>query len=140
MSKQELRQAAFENGGVSYEESLEAEKLQPTIYERIGEDGFIELSNKFYERVFEDKKEQWFLNIFASSTKQEAIENQYRFLVQIFGGPDLYRWEIYDELLILDEYFDSTRKIQRPFWLGDYLLGRRRVNILDLSEDMQILI
>mmetsp|Transcript_13891 Transcript_13891/g.21174 ORF Transcript_13891/g.21174 Transcript_13891/m.21174 type:complete len:92 (+) Transcript_13891:53-328(+) len=91
MSKQELRQAAFENGGVSYEESLEAEKLQPTIYERIGEDGFIELSNKFYERVFEDKKEQWFLNIFASSTKQEAIENQYRFLVQTFGGPDLYR-------------------------------------------------
>lgn len=34
---------------------------------------------------------QWFLNIFSSSTKQEAVDNQFRFLVQQFGGPDLYR-------------------------------------------------
>ncbi|KAL3822670.1 hypothetical protein ACHAXA_009552 [Cyclostephanos tholiformis] len=33
----------------------------------------------------------WFRGIFASSTKFEAIDNQYRYLVQQFGGPELYR-------------------------------------------------
>jgi len=50
----------------------------------------MKLSQLFYDRVFDDT-EQWFLNIFSSSTKQEAVENQYRFFVQTFGGPDLYR-------------------------------------------------
>lgn len=91
MSKQELQQAALENGGVSYQESLEAEKLEPTLYERIGHDGFVQLTTSFYDKVFDDKETAWFVNIFSSSTKQEAIENQYRFLIQTFGGPDLYR-------------------------------------------------
>jgi truncated hemoglobin YjbI len=50
----------------------------------------MKLSQLFYDRVFDDT-EKWFLNIFSSSTKQEAVENQYRFFVQTFGGPDLYR-------------------------------------------------
>ena len=80
------------NSGVSYDESLVATQLKPSIYERIGkEDGFIKLSQLFYDRVFDDKDASWFLNIFSSSTKQEAVENQYRFFVQTFGGPDLYR-------------------------------------------------
>ena len=80
------------NAGVSYEESIIAAQLQPSIYERIGkEDGFLKLSQLFYNAVFEDTDNQWFLNIFSSSTKQEAVENQYRFFVQTFGGPDLYR-------------------------------------------------
>jgi truncated hemoglobin YjbI len=91
MSKQELQQAALENGGVSYDESLEAEKMTPSLYERIGHDGFVELSTRFYDNVFNDKDAIWFLNIFSSSTKDEAIENQYRYLIQTFGGPDLYR-------------------------------------------------
>ena len=91
MSKQELQQKSLENGGVSYEESLEAEKLEPSLYDRIGHEGFVQLSTSFYDKIFADKESAWFLNIFSSSTKQEAIENQYLFLIQTFGGPDLYK-------------------------------------------------
>jgi len=49
------------------------------------------LSTHFYNRVFADKSNPWFLGIFATSTKDEAIDNQYRFLVQTFGGPELYK-------------------------------------------------
>jgi truncated hemoglobin YjbI len=92
MSKFELQRKAKERSGVSYEESLEAINLVPSMYERIGrEDGFERLSQIFYDRVFADKDATWFLNIFSSSTKAEAVENQYMFFVQTFGGPDLYR-------------------------------------------------
>mmetsp|Transcript_28852 Transcript_28852/g.42734 ORF Transcript_28852/g.42734 Transcript_28852/m.42734 type:complete len:178 (-) Transcript_28852:695-1228(-) len=92
MSKQSLQAAAYKSSGVSYDEAIEAINISPSIYERIGkEDGFSKLSQLFYDRVFADKEAAWFLNIFASSTKAEAIDNQYRFFVQTFGGPDLYK-------------------------------------------------
>lgn len=92
MSKKELQLSAKLNSGVSYEESIIASQLEPSVYERIGrEDGFMKLSQLFYDRVFDDSQNRWFLNIFSSSTKQEAVDNQYRFFVQTFGGPDLYR-------------------------------------------------
>lgn len=81
MSKQVLQKAACEASGVSYKESLLAQELEPSIYERIGKDGFMQLSQDFYSRVFADKDAQWFLNIFSSSTKQEAIENQVSVIV-----------------------------------------------------------
>lgn len=92
MSKYELQEQAFQASGVSVEESQHAVTIiQPSLYERLGENGFKELSTLFYTRVFDDREAGWFLNIFSSSTKDEAIENQYRFFVQTFGGPDLYR-------------------------------------------------
>lgn len=92
MSKQELQDLAKMNSGVSHEESLIATQMKPSIYEKIGkEDGFLKLSELFYEKVFDDNDAAWFLNIFSSSTKKEAVENQYLFFVQTFGGPDLYR-------------------------------------------------
>ena len=91
MSKIELQRATQEVSGVSYEESLLVQQLEPSVYQRVGEDGIRQLSEEFYQRVFADKEAPWFLNIFASSSKHEAIENQYLFLVQTFGGPDLYR-------------------------------------------------
>jgi truncated hemoglobin YjbI len=91
MSKLDLQQAAHERSGVSYEESLLAVALSPSLYERLGAQGIRELSEAFYDRVFNDQETRWFLNIFSSSTRDEAIENQYYFLVQTFGGPDLYR-------------------------------------------------
>mmetsp|Transcript_4553 Transcript_4553/g.9660 ORF Transcript_4553/g.9660 Transcript_4553/m.9660 type:complete len:177 (-) Transcript_4553:77-607(-) len=91
MSKQALHSAAHAKCGISHEESEAATKMRPSIYERIGkEEGFYALSALFYDRVFDDEA-AWFRNIFSSSTKSEAIDNQYRFFVQIFGGPDLYR-------------------------------------------------
>jgi truncated hemoglobin YjbI len=121
MSKFELQEQALLKSGVSFVESQEAIHLRPSLFERLGEDGFEELSTLFYDRVFADKGDVWFLNIFSSSTKSEAIDNQvsfwsflvelndeprkhvahtarflffhpqYRFFAQTFGGPDLYR-------------------------------------------------
>jgi hypothetical protein len=76
MSKFELQEQALQSSGVSVEESEEATKLQPSLFERLGEDGFKQLSTLFYDRVFEEKEADWFLNIFSSSTRNEAIDNQ----------------------------------------------------------------
>jgi truncated hemoglobin YjbI len=93
MSKFYLQRQALQQGGVSYEDSLSAQALQPSLYERIGHMGFVELSTNFYNLVYNDDRQEtkWFRSIFSSSTKQDAIENQYSFLIQTFGGPDLYR-------------------------------------------------
>jgi hemoglobin len=93
MSKYDLRSKVQSLCGISYDESLLASTaLTPPLLDRIGgPDGMRELSSRFYDRVFDDKSHPWFLGIFATSTKQEAIDNQYRFLVQTFGGPELYK-------------------------------------------------
>ena len=63
MSKQSLQRTAKINSGVSYEESIKAMELQPSIFERLGrEDGCKKLSELFYDRVFNDTETQWFLN------------------------------------------------------------------------------
>ena len=77
MSKHALRETSRKNSGVSYEESQLAINLSPSIYERIGkEDGFRSLSQSFYDRVFADNGALWFVNIFANSTKEKAVEKQ----------------------------------------------------------------
>lgn len=92
MTKQSLQAAAELASGISYADSLLATSMCPSLLERVGgEEGFLKLSELFYDRVFDDKDNQWFLNIFSSSTRKEAVDNQYRFLVQTFGGNDLYR-------------------------------------------------
>lgn len=91
MSKYDIQREASILSGVTVEESEVAVNLMPSLYDRLGEDGFMELSSLFYDQVFADRDAQWFLNIFSSSTKKEAIDNQYRFFVQTFGGPALYR-------------------------------------------------
>ena len=92
MSKYELRNKTASLSGVTYEESLIAtDALTPPLLTRIGgPDGILRLARMFYDNVFKDK-DQWFLGIFASSTKAEAVDNQYRFLVQTFGGEELYK-------------------------------------------------
>lgn len=37
-----------------------------------------------------DDEEEWFRAIFASSNKENAIQNQYEFFVQRMGGPPLF--------------------------------------------------
>ena len=91
MSKFELQKQTHDASGISYSESTLALELSPTLYERWGTEGWELLSRLFYDRVFADTSAPWFTSIFASSTKEEAIGNQYRFFVQTFGGPDLYR-------------------------------------------------
>jgi len=78
MSKFELQKKAFESSGVCVEESEQALQLQPSLFQRLGEDGCKELSTRFYDKIFEDREAIWFLNIFSSSSKAEAIDNQVR--------------------------------------------------------------
>ena len=47
------------------------------------------VASRLFARVFADT-EQWFRDIFASATKEEAIQNQYEFFIQRMGGPALY--------------------------------------------------
>jgi len=95
MSKFELRRATEQLCGVSHDEAhylLVTKQGQGKFLDRIGsEQGCRQLSQLFYDRVFADKLNPWFLQIFASSTKSEAVDNQYRFLVQLLGGPALYQ-------------------------------------------------
>ena len=72
MSKLELQSKAKLRSGVSFEESLEATLLVPSLYERIGEDGLYQLSLLFYDRVFADQENVWFLNILARSGLEKA--------------------------------------------------------------------
>ncbi len=75
-----------------------------TIYKDLGEDKIKELSRSFYTRVYNDS-EKWFRDIFAGMQIlaiafhsnlhldrpiENAIQNQYEFFIQRFGGPDLY--------------------------------------------------
>lgn len=79
MSKHILRHEAQINSGITYEQSIKITSLNPSMYHRIGkEEGCLKLSTLFYDRVFNDKEEgtKWFLNIFSSSTRNEAIDNQ----------------------------------------------------------------
>jgi truncated hemoglobin YjbI len=92
MSKQELFAAATKLSGITHSQSLLASTaLSPPLLSIIGgPTGFHTLSTLFYNRVFNDTSNPWFLGIFATSTKEEAVDNQYRFLVQSFGGEELY--------------------------------------------------
>lgn len=78
MSKFVLQESACKSSGVSVTETEEAIQLEPSLFQLLGEKGFEELSTLFYDRVFGDTDSGWFLSIFASSSKAEAIENQVR--------------------------------------------------------------
>ena len=63
--------------------------MEPSLYERIGDEGILLLTTLFYDRVFSDDDEQWFMNIFSSSTKQEAIDNQVCVCVCVYVSVDI---------------------------------------------------
>eukprot|EP00594_Rhizosolenia_setigera_P007685 CAMPEP_0178940472 /NCGR_PEP_ID=MMETSP0789-20121207/829_1 /TAXON_ID=3005 /ORGANISM="Rhizosolenia setigera, Strain CCMP 1694" /LENGTH=176 /DNA_ID=CAMNT_0020619517 /DNA_START=64 /DNA_END=595 /DNA_ORIENTATION=+ len=91
MSKYELREKAFLNSGVRYSESLTDQSILKELEKKKALENFL----LYFTTIsfFSDKSTDsaWFLNIFSSSSKEEAIDNQYRFFVQTFGGPELYK-------------------------------------------------
>jgi truncated hemoglobin YjbI len=82
-----LQDKASQDSGVSQEEAFKIDQVN--LYERLGRDVFVQLSTEFYNRVYSDP-DAWFLDIFASSPKDAAIQNQYEFFIQRMGGPPLY--------------------------------------------------
>jgi len=60
------------------------------LYTVLGRNGVVALSTAFYNRVYSDTENQWFMDIFDGHTKEESIQNQYEFFIQRWGGPPLY--------------------------------------------------
>ncbi|KAG9459278.1 hypothetical protein H6P81_003786 [Aristolochia fimbriata] len=84
---QSLQEKASEWSGVATSEAFAIDDTN--LFEKLGLQSFIDLSTDFYTRVYQDE-EEWFRSIFANSTKEDAIRNQYEFFVQRMGGPPLY--------------------------------------------------
>ena len=57
-------------------------------FEELGPELIVRLSTAFYNRVYDDPDE-WFTSMFPPD-KGQAIQNQYEFFIQRFGGPQLY--------------------------------------------------
>ncbi|CAH9074182.1 unnamed protein product [Cuscuta europaea] len=115
---QTLQEKASEWSGVSTTEAFAIDETN--IFQKLGLDTFVNLSTNFYTRFFFiipfiptrqslnqnhgfinlirllfgtrvfDDEEEWFRAIFANSTKEDAIRNQYEFFVQRMGGPPLF--------------------------------------------------
>lgn len=83
---QQLRLDAEAASGVPYSAVIAARAA--CLYDRLGLEAFKQLSTSFYARVYADVG--WFRDIFANTTRDAAIRNQYEFLVEQFGGPPLY--------------------------------------------------
>ncbi len=58
------------------------------LYQQLGHDKFVELSTRFYGKVYADT-EPAFRGMFPKD-QASAIQNQYEFLIQRTGGPELY--------------------------------------------------
>ncbi|CAN6194639.1 unnamed protein product [Urochloa humidicola] len=86
---QSLQDKASEWSGVKAADAFAIDGCN--IFEALGgtPQPFVDLSTNFYTRVYEDE-EEWFRDIFAGSKKEEAIQNQYEFLIQRMGGPPLF--------------------------------------------------
>jgi truncated hemoglobin YjbI/stress-induced morphogen len=76
----------FRSGGTAAQSRLIDEL---NLYEKLGKDAIVRLSTSFYDRVYADEQ-AWFRELFASSAKEDAIRNQWEWLVQRLGGPPLY--------------------------------------------------
>ncbi|EFJ07410.1 hypothetical protein SELMODRAFT_133662 [Selaginella moellendorffii] len=84
---QSLQDRASELSGVSQDDAFEIDEIN--LYKKLGHETFVKLSTNFYNRVYADD-EEWFRSIFANSSKDAAIQNQYEFFIQRMGGPPLY--------------------------------------------------
>ncbi|MHB8627394.1 MAG: globin domain-containing protein [Aggregatilineales bacterium] len=79
----------------------------PSVYEQLGDDGFVRLVAAFYRRVEKDSV------LRAVYPEQDLTSAEYRlrlFLVQFFGGPTLYANERGNPRL---------RKRHEPFRIGE---------------------
>ncbi|KAL9247892.1 hypothetical protein vseg_021272 [Gypsophila vaccaria] len=85
---QSLQKKASEYSGVDTNEAFAIDDTN--LFQKLGLQTFINLSTNFYTRVYDDEEQEWFRSIFANSTKEDAIQNQYEFFVQRMGGPPLF--------------------------------------------------
>ncbi|KAK7293715.1 hypothetical protein RJT34_16588 [Clitoria ternatea] len=87
LKMQSLQQKASDWSGVPTDDAFAIDDTN--LFQKMGLQSFVNLSTNFYNRVYDDE-EEWFRLIFASSEKENAIQNQYEFFVQRMGGPPLF--------------------------------------------------
>lgn len=87
LGMKEVQASACRFSGVSQAEAFIVDEVN--LFERLGQATFVALSTEFYNRVYSDE-ESWFRDIFAGSKKEDAIQNQFEFLIQRLGGPALF--------------------------------------------------
>mmetsp|Transcript_22405 Transcript_22405/g.43953 ORF Transcript_22405/g.43953 Transcript_22405/m.43953 type:complete len:189 (-) Transcript_22405:239-805(-) len=85
---QQINAQACQFSGVAQQDAFIIDEVN--LFERLGLNTFVALSTNFYNAVYDDNDAPWFKDIFATSDKEEAIINQYSFLVQRMGGPPLF--------------------------------------------------
>jgi hemoglobin len=62
------------------------ERMENTLYDKLGAENVRALVEKFYDLVFADPQ----ISPLFKNDKNEIKEKQYLFLTQFLGGPDLY--------------------------------------------------
>jgi len=103
------------------------DNFEPTLYEKLGFDKIVELSTSFYNMVYEDK-EPSFRSMFPED-KDMAIQHQYEFFVQRFGGPPLYsQRKGHPALRARHAHFQITRH-HAGRWLGYMRKAMEKVGI-----------
>lgn len=68
---------------------------QVNLYDRLGAEVIKEIAEAFYQRVYADKHQlsttgESIRGVFANTTKADAVDGHFRFLVERLGGPALY--------------------------------------------------
>lgn len=82
-------------GGATPADMPPLDVSQVNLYERMGETVLKDIATAFYDRVYADKHElstsgESIRGVFANTTKADAIDSHFRFLVERLGGPSLY--------------------------------------------------
>ena len=83
-----LQEIASQSAGVPLESAFRFESMD--LYRQLGYDWFVSLSTRFYRRVFSDSDDPSFRAVFAGASEDEAVRNQFEWLIQRCGGPPLY--------------------------------------------------
>jgi truncated hemoglobin YjbI len=103
------------------------------LVDQLGMEKFVELSTRFYTRVYEDPDPD-FRAMFPDDMDM-AIQNQYEFFIQRFGGPPLYSSRKgHPALRARHARFQITRQ-HAERWLGHM---RAAMQDADLPEDARV--
>lgn len=100
---------------------------QENMFIELGPAKVVELSNAFYNRVYADT-DDWFRDLFPAD-KHQAIQNQYEFFIQRFGGPDLYS---------IRKGHPALRARHAPFQIPEKAVGRWLKYMKEAMEDTGI--
>ncbi|KAI7843020.1 hypothetical protein COHA_003352 [Chlorella ohadii] len=84
--KDAVDQKAAERAGLTLDEAWSVDEVN--LYDRLGLDTLQKFSTAFYTSFYKDKP--YYEALFKTHPLEQSIENQWSFLAQRFGGPQLF--------------------------------------------------